>query len=369
MADPALLRDVAETTATGVGKAMDDLWKRADEIYRDGFKMSGRIGSHEATTAWKHFRKAVEDFTSQLGGAAEKQAIDPVFTKAIAILNKVGRAFKDGKNVGLRAAHYAQDLAVMNKLTPSEWNTIKEVLYRQRNFARTGRRQLGDVKLADAEVILSKSAGYIRKALNSISDAPVPNVAYEMKFGNLGDDALQWWRNPVQRYRRYKQGQSEPLVYLGGSRTAEPSFRSTGQQTGRQTIDFTGKTLGDQIRFGLGRQQSLLELKDLANLYLGGQEGYGFWQQMMTVGAASLTGRPFLALRAGGAGVLPFVENPKVAQRVAHLHRGLGRLGTGPVGRGTARLGRAAAVTHAGTPDFSRSRHLGRRHRMGSRYG
>jgi len=354
VAHPKLVSDVAESTATGVGHAMDDLWKRADEIYREGFKMPDRIGSHEATTAWKHFRQAVEDFTSQVGGAAEKQAIDPVFTKAIAILNKVGRVVEDGKDVGLRAADYAQDLEVMKKLTPSEWNTIKEVLYRQRNFASAARRQTAAVKMADAELILAKSAGYIRKALNSISDAPVPNVAYEMRFGNLADDALKWWRNPVQRYRRFKQGQSEPVVFYGGSRKPEPTFRSTGQQEGRRRMLFEGKTLGDQLKFGLGRQQALLELKDIAGHYLAnpntGLSGAG--TQFATAGAASMTGRPFLVLRATAAGAIPITRDPRIAMSGANIYRGAGRLATGPVGRGTARLGRAAAVTHAGTPDF-----------------
>ena len=117
---------------------------------------------------------------------------------------------------------------------------------------------------------------------------------------------------------------------------------------------FEGKTLGDQLKFGLGRQQALLELKDIAGHYLANPNTglSGAWTQFVTAGAASMTGRPFLVLRATAAGAIPITRDPRIAMSGANIYRGAGRLATGPVGRGTARLGRAAAVTHAGTPDF-----------------
>ena len=368
--NPSVIKTVADSELANVSETASKLWTRADELAPD-INMVDKIGDADAGAAWFHFNSLMERYARQThrGASALKEAVDEGTT---ALPGDAARAIPDvdpvidaGRAVWAKVLENVDPtkgvddvLKALNDLLPSDWASIQKVLYRLRSFEDLRLEPAPEVSQV-LRPVQNKIRDAFSEAFKGLDGLSRDQVSWTIAFGNQADEATRFFRNPIQSIRRVRRGERPPRVeqqQVGTSQRpqsaqAVPVFQPEGTRTGY----FTGKTLGEQIRNATERQQALLELGEKATAFIKTAEAHksvwgGQAMQWLTAGAAGMTGRMFLTLRATGAGFLPQVARPDIMMQGANLSKTFGTQIASPFGRTVGQASRA--YQQAAVPDF-----------------
>ena len=364
--NPSVVQAVAQGELSRTARVAQNLWKVADQEFPK-FGMVARITKENADAAWLHFNNMMKRYAAQTGRGAEAMkaaggeavedaaraipAVDDVIDAGRAVWEKVLRDPRSKSGA-------AGVLRVLDDLPPSDWATMNRVLYRLRSFEDMRMEPLPEISQVLARVNASIRNAFTT-AFKDVAPLSKELTSWELTFGNQAQEATRFFRNPVQSITRLFSGERPPRVKQKqlGSTSRERAARKIPifQPEGTRIVSLEGKTLGQQIRNSLERQQALLELKERATLYArDAASGFGRHggnpMQWVPAGAAVLSGRQFLAARATGAGFLPRLTGTEFLTKFANRAKTVGSVIDSPFGRTVGQTSRA--YQQAGVPDF-----------------